>query len=280
MSRFEKFAAERDVMERIEQLRTDGFKDEEITVISKQKLEYAYLKFRDVNFKNSEGTTWDKFVSMFSDDDPVDKVLREFDITDSEREHFKDALERKEILLLKNTYGFREEGHVQSATPEFHETQQQDAQGLETEAEQNTRMDAQKVTPKPQSNYSYNQQSGYSYDHGTESEHDRLHTAEDDDRFDSLHSSKASSRGAGGSAPVGPTYEEQADRAMREDITLDAERDPVEQDEDITLKDTDTARSNEYGYGSKTNVRDKKPLDFDKNEYSYDKKPGKDYNYK
>ncbi len=144
MSRFEKFAAERDVIERIEQLRADGFRDDEITVISNRKLEYAYLKYRDVNFKAAEGNTWDKFVSMFSNDDPKDRVLGEFDITDSERAHFKDALDRDEILLLKAGYGVPEEGYVRNETREHHETQQQDAQGLETEAAREERMEIQK----------------------------------------------------------------------------------------------------------------------------------------
>lgn len=143
MSRFEKFAAEHDLMKRIEQLRTEGFEENEITVISKQKLEDAYLKYRSVNFKNSEGTTWDKFVSMFSDDDPKDKVLGGFDITDSEKEHFKYALDRKEILLLKEDHAADEDGYVQEEAREYHETQQQDAQAMEAQAAQNERLDAQ-----------------------------------------------------------------------------------------------------------------------------------------
>lgn|SRR5699024_3089205 len=142
MSRFEKFATEQDVMERIEQLRAEGFEEADITVISSQKLESAYLKYTSVNFKNSEGTTWDKFVSMFSDDDPKDKVLGAFDITDSEKEHFKYALYKEEILLLKEGHAVNDERYVQEEPREYHETQQQDMQAMETEAEQNERLDA------------------------------------------------------------------------------------------------------------------------------------------
>lgn len=144
MSHFEKFAAERDVIKRIEQLRADGFRDDEITVISRHKLEYAYLKYRDVNFKDAEGTTWDRFISMFSNDDPEDKVLGDFDITDSEREHFKEALGRGEILLLKDKYGVNAEGYVRNETRDLHETQRQDAQGLEEGAARDERLDIQK----------------------------------------------------------------------------------------------------------------------------------------
>ncbi|SOC43833.1 general stress protein [Salinicoccus kekensis] len=157
MSRFEKFAAERDVIERIEALRADGYRDDEITVISKQKLEYAYMKFRDVNFRDSEGTTWDKFLSMFSDGGPEDKVLGDLDITDTEKEHFKEALDRGEILLLKDEYGVREEGYVRNETRDFHETQRQDAQGLESEAMQDERLEIQKEMRRryDDSSYSY-----------------------------------------------------------------------------------------------------------------------------
>src|SRR5690625_5021566 len=155
MSRFEKFAAERDVIKRIEQLRADGFQDDEITVISRHKLEYAYLKYRDVNFKDAEGTTWDKFMSMFSNDDPEDKVLGDFDITDSEREHFKEALGRGEILLLKDKYGVNEEGYVRNETRDFHETQHQDAQSLEEGAMRDERLDIQKEMRRRYDDASY-----------------------------------------------------------------------------------------------------------------------------
>src|SRR5699024_12360440 len=84
MSRFEKFATEQDVMERIEQLRTDGLEEADITVISSQKRENAYLKYRHLNFKHSEGTTRDKIDSMFSDDETKDKGMSALDITNRE----------------------------------------------------------------------------------------------------------------------------------------------------------------------------------------------------
>ncbi|MCD2137921.1 general stress protein [Salinicoccus halitifaciens] len=155
MSRFEKFAAERDVIERIEALRDDGFRDDEITVISRQKLEYAYMKFRDVNFRDSEGTTWDKFISMFSDGGPEDKVLGDLDISETEKEHFKEALDRGEILLLKDEYGVREEGYVRNETRDFHETQRQDAQGLESEAMRDERLEIQKEMRRRYDDASY-----------------------------------------------------------------------------------------------------------------------------
>lgn len=238
MSRFEKFATEQDVMERIEQLRSEGFEEPEITVISSQKLETSYLKYKSVNFKNSEGTTWDKFVSMFSDDDPKDKVLGEFDITDSEKEHFKYALDRQEILLLKEDHMADEERYVQSEPREYHEPQQQDAQAMETEVEQNERLDARNTATETTVRYSY--------EHDSDEESDRLHTEDEEDRFNSLHSSKASTKSAGGSRAGGPTYEEEADRAIKDDITLDSERENVEDDNDITLKDTED--NDEYDY--------------------------------
>src|SRR5699024_11161323 len=125
MSRFEKFATEQDVMEKMEQLRREGFEEYDIRVIYKQKLEDAYIKYKSVHFKNSEGTTWDKFLSMFSDDDPKDKVLGGFNITDSEKEHFKYALDRQEILLLKEDHMADEDKYVQNEPREYHETQQQ-----------------------------------------------------------------------------------------------------------------------------------------------------------
>ncbi|CAM4364505.1 general stress protein [Lacicoccus alkaliphilus] len=219
MSRFEKLASEKDVVERLEQLQEEGVRDDEITVISGQKLEFAYLKFRDVNFKDAEGTTWDKFTSMFSDADPKDKVLADFDITESEKEHFKDALDRDEILLLKEPYGVQEEGHAGNETRDFHETQQQDAQGLESKAARDERMDAQSDIPRRQRDPSYDY---------------------------------PSSRG----------------RA-------------VEQDDDVTLKDT--ADDREYGYGARADEQKKRPSDrhhLDDSEYGYTKRPDETYGYK
>lgn len=216
MSRFEKFATEQDVMERIEQLRADGFEETDITVISNQKLEDAYLKYRSVNFKNSEGTTWDKFVSMFSYDDPKDKVLGGFDITDSEKEHFKDALDRQEILLLKEGHSAGE-GYVQNEPREYHETQQQDAQAMESEAAQNERLDARNRAAKTSGTYSYEN---------------------------------------------GP----------------DSERENIEDDNDITLKDTES--DDEYNYQPANDGSHKKKADNSTGKTEYDYNSDKDYDYK
>ena len=264
MSRFEKFATEQDVMERIEQLRTDGLEEADITVISSQKLENAYLKYRHLNFKHSEGTTWDKFVSMFSDDDPKDKVLGALDITDSEKEHFKHALDREEILLLKEGHAAGEESYVQNEPREYHETQQQDTQAMEDEAAQNERLDARNTATESTGSYSY--------DYGPDQESDTLHAADEVGRFDSLHSSKASIKSADGSRAGGPAYEEEADRAIRSDITLDSERQVIEDDNDITLKDTENDDEN--------NVSDKEKPDDVPAKSEYDYNSDKDNNYK
>lgn len=110
MSRFEKFENEFDLTTRLEQLRTDGVNDPSITVISKESLQDESLKYTDVNFKNAEGTAWDKFISIFSDNDPVDKVFSDIDMSDAEQEDLKNALENGDILLLVDSFGMQDEG--------------------------------------------------------------------------------------------------------------------------------------------------------------------------
>ncbi len=105
MRKIETFANEEEVNGRIEQLKAEGINEEDITVVSKKALAGSETGYTGVNFRNSEGSTWDKIVSWFSGENPEERVMTDLDVNNKEEEQYKGALDRGEILLHVNRRG-------------------------------------------------------------------------------------------------------------------------------------------------------------------------------
>src|SRR5699024_5629547 len=73
MSRIENYVTENDALTRVEELIAEGVADRDITVLSQQPVNKHTFGNTDVNFRDSEGSAWDKFVSFFSPDEPEEK---------------------------------------------------------------------------------------------------------------------------------------------------------------------------------------------------------------
>ncbi len=106
MSKLEKFKSEQELVGKIEQLRAEGVRDEEITVFSKDSLENTSLNYTDVNFKNAEGSAWDKFASFFTAEEPEERVMKDLNLSESEQQEYMSAMQAGDILL-----------HVEDKTP-------------------------------------------------------------------------------------------------------------------------------------------------------------------
>lgn len=100
MSKIESFNNEKELLERIEQFKIDGVKEDTMTVVSDDKLESPSFEYTNVNFISSEGSTWDKIVSFFSSDDTGKHVLSNLDLNESERNDYKAKLDNGEILFF------------------------------------------------------------------------------------------------------------------------------------------------------------------------------------
>lgn len=102
MGQFESFKSEQELVGRIERLRADGVHDNDITVFSKESLEGTSLNYTGVNFKNADGSPWDKFVSLFTSEEPEERALADLDLNDSEKEDYITSLQAGDILLHVN----------------------------------------------------------------------------------------------------------------------------------------------------------------------------------
>lgn len=99
MSRIENYVTENDALTRVEELRAEGVADDNITVLSQRPVNNETFGNTNVNFQDSEGSAWDKFVSFFSPDDPEEKVLNDLGLSQSEQVQYRNSLNAGEVLV-------------------------------------------------------------------------------------------------------------------------------------------------------------------------------------
>ncbi|HBV22926.1 MAG TPA: hypothetical protein DEB42_03950 [Jeotgalicoccus sp.] len=99
MSRIENYVTENDALTRVEELRAEGVADNNITVLSQQPVNKETFGNTNVNFQDSEGSAWDKFVSFFSPDDPEEKLLNDLGLSQSEQVQYRNSLNAGEVLV-------------------------------------------------------------------------------------------------------------------------------------------------------------------------------------
>lgn len=102
MRKIESYMSEQELLGRIEQLKSEGVAEKQITVVSREELEGSSLNYTDVNYKTSEGSAWDKIVSWFSAEDPEERVMTGLNLNPQEEEEYKEALDSGKILLYVN----------------------------------------------------------------------------------------------------------------------------------------------------------------------------------
>ncbi|MCG1010740.1 general stress protein [Salinicoccus sp. ID82-1] len=101
MNNIETYNSQEEVIARIDELRSHGVDENEITVVSRKKLDAggSLGDYSDVRFKNSEGTTWDKVVSFFSREDNEEHVIHDLELSQDEEREYREALDNDKILL-------------------------------------------------------------------------------------------------------------------------------------------------------------------------------------
>lgn len=105
MRKIETFGNEEELLGRIEQLKTDGIKEESLTVVSNETLKGSSFDYTNVDFKSADGTAWDKIVSFFSSEEPEARVISSLELSDQEAQKYKNELENGRILLYVNGSG-------------------------------------------------------------------------------------------------------------------------------------------------------------------------------
>src|SRR5699024_12512352 len=101
MSKFEVFNDEQQLFRRIDQLRMDDIKDEDITVVADEKLDsHSIIYYTSVYFIKSHVTLWDRFAAKFADNDVSGRVRDQPNLSRAAQAEHDDALGEGGILLL------------------------------------------------------------------------------------------------------------------------------------------------------------------------------------
>lgn len=99
MGRIESFSTEKVLMERIDQLKSDGLDESRITVISGYGLPDTQEKYSDVKQKRTDRDPWDGIVAWFQGEDKEEEVMSTLELTILEKEEYKTQLYEGLLLL-------------------------------------------------------------------------------------------------------------------------------------------------------------------------------------
>ncbi len=99
MGRIESFSTEKVLMDRVDQLISDGIAEDRLTVISKYGLEETSTRFAGLNHKTTDNDTWDRIVSWFQGEETEDQVMDKLELTERERDEYRNHLEAGRMLL-------------------------------------------------------------------------------------------------------------------------------------------------------------------------------------
>ncbi|GAB3058996.1 YsnF/AvaK domain-containing protein [Salinicoccus sesuvii] len=104
MRKMETFIDEREVRDRVDQLKAQGVSESSITIVANRDLDMggAFGDYSDVNIKSSEGSPWDKVVSFFTGEDTRNQPVNDSNMTPGEEEEFRQALNENKIVLYVN----------------------------------------------------------------------------------------------------------------------------------------------------------------------------------
>ncbi|TDM02152.1 DUF2382 domain-containing protein [Macrococcus carouselicus] len=99
MGNIESFSSEQALLGRIDNLKSQGVAERDLYVISKNKLEGSALNYTDVNFKNADGSFGDKVASLFTGENPQNRVFDKLNLSDAEHNQYEREVESGNILL-------------------------------------------------------------------------------------------------------------------------------------------------------------------------------------
>ena len=81
MGRIESFSTERVLMDRIEQLKSDGLEESRMTVISGYGLPDTQERFAGIGQKRTDRDPWDGIVAWFQGEDREEVVMSTLELT-------------------------------------------------------------------------------------------------------------------------------------------------------------------------------------------------------
>ncbi|MFP7171420.1 general stress protein [Terribacillus sp. 7520-G] len=94
------FMNESDAIVRVNELISAGVPEEDIMIIVDRRSEDSILgDKREVRYKEASGSVSTKIVSFFTNEDPEEKVLKNLNLSQAEKDHYADELKAGKVLL-------------------------------------------------------------------------------------------------------------------------------------------------------------------------------------
>src|SRR5699024_6779514 len=103
MTTIEIYSNTNELSDKIYSLRAEGVKDNNMTVVAKDRFDAAFLRYTRVPFKKADGTMWDKVAAKFLDENSKERVAEQLNLTGEAHSKFRNAVDNGDILLLVRT---------------------------------------------------------------------------------------------------------------------------------------------------------------------------------
>lgn len=118
----EVFEREVEVINRVNTLNQQGYKDEDMYIITDDDKDVSILRgLTDIVIKEEDSSIWDRFKSFFKGDDTMTDAFNRLGLDENERQHYTNELSQgKYLLFVDKGYGsFRSlDEHFQPITDE------------------------------------------------------------------------------------------------------------------------------------------------------------------
>lgn len=136
MTKIEIYSNSNALSDRIYELRADGVKDKNMTVVANNRIDATFLRYTRIPFKKADGTMWDKIAAKFLDEDSERRVTERLKLTGQDNASYRKAIDDGEIILLVRSLDDEiEEIKEEEGSPDTPDTQDQVLQtyGLQSE---------------------------------------------------------------------------------------------------------------------------------------------------
>lgn len=100
MTTIEIYSNTSELSDKIYELRAEGVKDSNMTVVARDRFKATFLRYTRVPFKKADGTMWDKVAAKFLDENPKERVASQLNLTGEDHAKFREAIDSGKILLL------------------------------------------------------------------------------------------------------------------------------------------------------------------------------------
>lgn len=100
MTTIEIYSNTSELSDKIYELRAEGVKDSNMTVVAKDRFKATFLRYTRVPFKKADGTMWDRVAAKFLDENREERVASQLNLTGEDHATFREAIDSGKILLL------------------------------------------------------------------------------------------------------------------------------------------------------------------------------------